>query len=427
MLSNNLRDRKTVPPTTQQNADILIVGGGPAGSTAAALLSQKGWRVTLLERDQHPRFHIGESLLPGGMEILDRLGVAEDLKKIGVTKRGADFTSSLGEAFEVYDFSRATALKHQSAYQVHRSEFDHMLLNNAEAKGAEVIQGIDVTDVQFNNGRPVQVRGQTSDGAERIWSADFLIDATGRGTFLADKLKLKTRNARHNSAAIFTHFSEAELRPNEQAGNISVYWFDHGWFWFIPLTGDTTSVGIVCTPAYLKTRKTLPEQFLLDNIEKCPPLARRLRNAKPKMPAKAAGNYSYVAKEMYGDNFLLIGDAYGFIDPVFSSGVFLAMFGGDLSAKTVDSCLRKPALKRYFLYRHSRTIQKGMERLSWLIYRFTDPTMQVMFMNPQNTLKIQDAIISILAGDIFYKFRLTFPMLVFKGVFHAKRLFGSPN
>ncbi len=414
-----------VKPKTEHNSDILIIGGGPAGSTAAALLSQKGWRVTLLERDRHPRFHIGESLLPGNMEILDRLGVTEGLKKIGVVKHGADFTLSTDEAFEIYDFSRAKTLKHQSAYQVHRSEFDHMLLNNAEAKGANIVQGIDAIDVQFKGPNPVQVRGRNAEGAESLWSAKFLIDATGRGTFLADKLKLKARNARHSSAAIFTHFSGAERRPDEQAGNISVYWFDHGWIWFIPLTGDATSVGAVCSPTYLKSRTTSPDRFLMDTIEKCPPLARRLRNAKPKMSVKAAGNYSYVARDMYGDRFLLIGDAYGFIDPVFSSGVFLAMFGADLGAKTVDSCLRRPALRRYFLFRHSRIIQKGIERLSWLIYRFTDPTMQAMFMNPKNTLKMQDSIISILAGDIFYRFRLTFPLLVFKGVFHAKRILGS--
>jgi flavin-dependent dehydrogenase len=406
-------------------SDILVIGGGPAGSTAAALLSQMGWRVTLLEREQHPRFHIGESLLPGNIEILDRLGVTKELEKLGVAKYGADFTLSTDDCFEFFDFSRVKGIKHRSAFQVRRSEFDHMLLKNAAAKGVEVLEGIDAVEVQFKGADPVLVSARNKEGIESQWSAKFLIDATGRDTFVADKLRLKSRNPRHNSAAIFSHFSDAEMRPDNHAGNTSVYWFEHGWFWFIPLADGIASVGVVCTPAYLKTRTTDRDQFLWNTIKDCPPLARRLRNAKPSMEAKAAGNYSYAAKEMYGDNFLLIGDAYGFIDPVFSSGVFLAMFGGDLGAKTVDACLRKPVFKRYYLNKHARIVQKGIERLSWLIYRFTDPTMQDLFMNPTSRLKIKDSIISILAGDIFYKFRLTLPLFLFKGIYHAKRILGS--
>lgn len=403
-------------------SDVLIIGGGPAGSTAAAFLSQMGWRVTLLEQDRHPRFHIGESLLPANVDIFERLGVMPELEKIGTVKRGVDFTLTADGAYQFFDFSRAKALKHKSAFQVHRAELDHILIDNAAAKGVRVVQGVRVVDATIDTTEPVRVRSRDETGAETEWRARFLIDASGRGTFLASKLNLKSRNRRHNSAAIFTHFTGAERRPGEHAGNISVYWHKHGWFWFIPLNSGVTSVGIVSHPDHLKSRTSSTDQFLQDSIAACPPLAQRLANAAPKMPAKATGNFSYYSEKMYGDNFLMIGDAYGFIDPVFSSGVLLAMFGGDLGAKTVDACLRRPALKGFYLRRHAFIVRRGMRRISWFIYSFTNPALKTMFMDPKNVFKIQDSVISLLAGDLFYRFRLSVPLLLFKGIFHYIRL-----
>ena len=191
----------------------------------------------------------------------------------------------------------------------------------------------------------------------------------------------------------------------------------------LPQLNHSRSVGVVCSSDHLKSRTSTTDQFMFECIKTCPPLAERLLNATQKMPVKATGNFSYHAKRMYGDHFLLIGDAYQFIDPVFSSGVLLAMFGGDLGAKTIDACLRNPSKQKYYLNRHARIIRKGIERLSWFIYRFTDPAMQSLFMKPNNTFKVQDSVISLLAGDLFYKYRLTFPIFVFKGIFYLKRLF----
>lgn len=402
--------------------DVLVVGGGPGGSTTAALLSQMGWRVALIEMERHPRFHIGESLLPGNMEIFERLGVMDDLPRIGVVKRAIDFTLPPSDAYVTFDFSRITSFPHTSAFQVRRSEFDHLLLRNAAAKGARVFEGVKARAVEFGGRTPVRLTCVDEVGTETIWSGDFLVDASGRNTFLADAFGLKVRNPRHNSAAMFAHFTGVERRPGTEAGNISVYWFDHGWFWLIPLRDGITSVGVVAWPSYLRSRQHGPDRFFLETIAQCPPLARRLERAELATPVRAAGNYSYAAKTMYGDHFLMVGDAFGFIDPVFSSGVYLAMFGGATGAQTVDTCLREPTRSTAVLERHSRTIRRGMEQLSWLIYRFTTPAIRHMFMRPRNTFGMQDAVIRLLAGDIFFNRRWSVPLTVFKAAYYWKVL-----
>lgn len=403
-------------------SDILVVGGGPAGSTTAALLSEKGWRVTLLEKDRHPRFHIGESLLPGNMPIFERLGVMADIERIGMVKRAIDFTLPPDDAYVTFDFSRANGFSPASAFQVRRSEFDHLLLKNAAAKGVTIHEGIEAKRIDFNDGAPVKAITVDESGGENVWKADFLVDASGRDTLLADQLGLKRRNPRHNSVAIFGHFRSAKRRTGDAEGNISVYWIDHGWIWFIPLRDGVTSVGAVVWPRQLKSRRGSIEEFFQQTIDGCPPLADRLKDAELVTPVTATGNYSYCASKMYGDHFLMVGDAYGFVDPVFSSGVYLAMYGGALGADTIDSCLRNPAHRAAYLRRHSRTIRRGVDRLSWFIYRFTSPAIQRMFMAPRNYMNMQDGIVSMLAGDIFDNRGHIVPLIAFKFVYRMLTL-----
>ena len=383
-----------------ETCDVLVVGGGPAGSTISALLSEKGWRVTLLEKARHPRFHIGESLLPQNLPIFDRLGVMEDVARIGVVKHGADLTSPAKADYKTFCFSRADPAL-PTAFQVRRAEFDHLLLKNSARKGTRVLEGVRATDIAFRADGTVQVRGVEENGRERTWSAAFLVDASGRDTLLANRLGLKVRDRRHNSAALFAHYDGVERRPGKDAGNISVYWFEHGWFWIIPLGEGRTSVGMVCWPEYLRTRTTTPERFLVDSLARCPPIATRLRRATLATPVMAAGNYAYSCKSMFGDRYLLVGDAYAFIDPVFSTGVYLAMHGGALGADTVDACLREPAAMNKHLRRHARIVRRGLARLSWFIYHFTSPVIERLFMASVNPFNMEKAVISLLAGDVF--------------------------
>ncbi|PYM80834.1 MAG: hydroxylase, partial [Candidatus Rokuibacteriota bacterium] len=212
------------------------MGGGPAGSTISALLAEKGWRVTLLEKEHHPRFHIGESLLPHNLPIFERLGVLEQVDAIGIKKPGADFNSNLEvSGHHQFHFSFALDKTQPYAYEVRRSEFDNLLLRNSAAKGTQVLEGVRVTGVDFPNGGNPVASVVDEQGHEARWACRFFVDASGRDTLLARKFSLKKKNMQHASAAIFGHFLNVDRREGDYAGNISVYWFAHGWFWMIPL------------------------------------------------------------------------------------------------------------------------------------------------------------------------------------------------
>jgi flavin-dependent dehydrogenase len=405
--------------------DVLVVGGGPAGSTAAALLAERGYRVTLLEKARHPRFHIGESLLPANLPLLEKLGVADAVKAIGMEKWGAEFVSPWHDHTQSFEFADAMDKSMPMAYQVRRAEFDEILIRNASSKNARVVEGCQVQDVNFLPGNAgIQVQGRHDDGSIETVHARFVLDASGRDTFLGNRFKIKQRNKKHNSAAIYAHFSGAERSPGKAAGNITIFWFEHGWFWLIPLANGATSVGAVTWPYYLKTRnkKTL-ELFLQETIALCAPLSERLQHAKMTTPVEATGNYSYVCDRTHGSNYLLLGDAYTFIDPVFSSGVMLAMQSAFVGADTVDTCLRHPQRAAVALKNFDKTMRIGPKAFSWFVYRITNPTMRDMFMAPRNIFRVKEALLSILAGDVFGKTPIHLPLLIFKGLYYAASLF----
>jgi flavin-dependent dehydrogenase len=382
--------------------DVLVIGGGPAGSTAAALLARRGYRVTLIEKTHHPRFHIGESLLPANLPLLEQLGVAEEVHAIGMQKWGAEFISHWDGRQQEFLFSEAWDKSLPFSYQVRRSEFDRILIRNAARIGAEVIEGARVETVDLSEAAgPVRIQVRLEDGTDVEWQARFLIDASGRDTFLGNRLQCKRRNREHNSASIFAHFSGAERNVGDRAGHISIYWFEHGWFWFIPLSDGATSVGAVVWPYYLKSRTRAVNDFLLDTIALCPPLAQRLRHAQLISNVEATGNYSYSCSRSHGRNYLLLGDAFAFIDPVFSSGVMLAMQSAFAGVEAIDTCLRTPRQAPAALRAFDRSVRRGPREFSWFIYRVTSPTMRDMFMQPRNWLRMKEALLSLLAGDIF--------------------------
>jgi flavin-dependent dehydrogenase len=406
------------PAAPENRCDVLVIGGGPGGSTISAVLSQKGWKVALLEKEHHPRFHIGESLLPLNLPLLERLGVLDQVDRIGLVKPGAEFNY---EGYEpaVYYFANAMNKSYPTAYEVRRSEFDDLLLRNSAAKGTDVREGVKVTEIEFRRGSPSIVHAVDEQGNTQRWEARFVVDASGRDTFLANRFKIKSRNPVHNSSAVFGHFQGAVRRPGRDEGNISVYWFDHGWYWMIPLRDGAMSVGAVCWPYYMRSRKVSVDQFLLDTIALCPLMAERLKDAKLMGPALATGNFSYRATRMTGDGYLMIGDAYAFIDPVFSSGVFLAMNSGELGAEVVDEALRTGDVSARNLRRYERTVQHGLETFSWFIYRITTPALRNMFMSPTHSFRLEAAILSLLAADIFGKTPIRGPLLVFKMIYYV--------
>jgi flavin-dependent dehydrogenase len=407
-----------------EHCDVLVIGGGPAGSTAATLLARKNYRVTLIEKERHPRFHIGESLLPANLPLLEKLGVAEEVSSIGMKKWAAEFVSPWHDHKQVFQFADAMDKNLPHAYQVQRAEFDEILIRNAARQGANVIEGCRVTEVAFlpdGQGAVVGVRGD--DNVLKSWRTRFVLDASGRDTVLGKQFNVKERNDKHNSTAIYAHFRNVRRNEGRDEGNITIFWFEHGWFWFIPLANGNTSIGAVTWPYYLKTRKKPVTQFLMDTIALCPQLAQRLEGAEMASEPEATGNYSYTCSRTHGPGYLLLGDAYTFIDPVFSSGVMLAMNSAFVGAETVDCCLSRPDEAAAALKRFDRTMRIGPRKFSWFIYRVANPTMRDLFMGPRNLFRMQEALLSVLAGDIFGKTRIGPHLLAFKALYYAMSLF----
>jgi len=344
--------------------------------------------------------------------------VREEVEAVGMRKYGVEFNSPTHDAPVTLNFADAWDKDFPYAFQVRRSEFDHILIRNAVRKGAEVCEGTRVTRVEFEAGdRGAMVTATTEDGTTQRRRARFLIDASGRDTVLANHFGMKQKNRRHNSAAVYGHFTGARRLEGRAEGNISIFWFDHGWFWFIPLADGTTSVGAVCWPYYLKSRKTDVTRFFHDTIALCPALARRLEGAQLVEPATATGNYSYAASRTSGHNYLMLGDAFAFIDPVFSSGVFLAMSSAFEGVDTVATCLDRPQEAQAALRRFDAMTRRGPKQFSWFIYRVTNPAMRELFMQPRNNLRVKEALLAVLAGDIFRGTPIGGRLLVFKAIY----------
>jgi flavin-dependent dehydrogenase len=401
-----------------QKCDVLVIGGGPAGSTTASMLAERGFRVVLVEKSRHPRFHIGESLLPANLPLLERLGVADEVRKIGMEKWAAEFVSPWDGRRQEFEFAGSWDKSQPFSYQVRRSEFDAILIRRAAELGAEVIEGCRVNEVEFaENGAATRVHATTEDGSRRSWQADYVVDASGRDTFLGNRLHAKQRNRKHNSAAMYAHFTGARRHEGKREGNITIFWFDHGWFWFIPLADGTTSVGAVVWPQYLKTRAVPVREFFLATIALCPPLAELLADAELASDVEATGNYSYSCDRTHGTNYLLVGDAYAFIDPVFSSGVMLAMKSGMAAAEAIESCRSDPRHAARALKRFDRLTRHGPKQFSWFIYRVTNPTMRELFLGPRNIFRMQEALLSVLAGDIFGRTPIWTSLRLFKALY----------
>ncbi len=402
-----------------ERCDVVVIGGGPGGSTAAALLAKRGYQVIALEKQHHPRFHIGESLLPMNLPVFERLGVHEKVRALGVFKRGADFEADNDGGFNTFAFDRALGQSPAHAYQVWRQDFDQMLFAHARECGADTREGHEVVSLEQSGPRDTRLEVRTDEERSYCIQARYVVDASGRDAFLASKKKLRRKNPEHQSAAIFGHFRGAQLRPGEDAGNISIYRFAHGWMWMIPLPAGVMSVGAVCWPDYLKQRKGRTVEFLIETLKQNPALWGRLKDAQLiGNEVRVTGNYSYEASRMGGPGWVLVGDAFAFLDPVFSSGVYLAMSGAEQAAALVDQALREPAREKKLLRRLEKRMRAGMERFSFFIYRFNGPILTAMFRSPRNVFRLEQGVISMLAGDLFDTPRVLWRLKLFK-LFYA--------
>lgn len=406
--------------STSEPYDVAVIGGGPAGSTVATLLARLGRRVVLIEKNKHPRFHIGESLLPKNLPIIDRLGLSREISEIGIRKPGAEFVSPDHDRRQAYLFCNALDPTPPFSYHVRRADFDEILFRHAAANGVAMRENHIVTgNERLSDGWRLDIEG--SGQTEEIF-AKYLIDASGRDGFLARKLDLRIRSRKHNSAALFGHYENVSPDAWETAGNIAIYWFDHGWIWMIPLPDGVTSIGTVCMPDYLKTRKQDLDEFFEATLRLCPKAWDMIKDATRVGSVTGAGNYSYKANRAFGDGYLLIGDSYAFVDPVFSTGVLLAMSSAERAAEVVNVILDHPARATSLLRRYQKELDRAIRRISWFVVRFNSPILKYLFMGPRDTLGVTKAVLAVLAGDIYRRRSIAWRLGVFRLIYAVSRI-----
>lgn len=407
-------------PGQTRNCEVLVLGGGPGGAATAAFLARQGLEVVIVEKDAHPRFHIGESLLPHSLPILEELGVLDRVREIGVEKPGAEFISEDGETEAIFEFRRALLNGPPHAFQVRRSEFDEILFDHAKASGAVALENTTATILSLDDDSAV-VQTRDSDGQTIDWRTRFLVDASGRSTVTARMLAQKHPDPRNASAAIFGHFRGVPRAEGERGGNIRIYLTDPGWMWQIPLRDDITSIGLVARPDYLLQRSGGVEAFFAAHCARHPHIARVIANAERDGPLRSTGNFSYRATNAAGAGHVKVGDAFGFIDPIFSSGVHLALLSAREAANAVGAILAKPRSMAVRLATYHRTIERRLSYVSWLIYQIHDPTFRDLMVNPRNFLGIEQAVISLLAGDFRRDPRIRMRVALFKLIHYMIR------
>lgn len=383
--------------------EIVVIGGGPAGSTAATILAQYGHRVVLYERERMPRFHIGESLMPETYWTFKRLGVLDKLRAgPDVRKFSVQFVSATGKESQPFYFFETNPHESSQTWQVVRSEFDQMLLDNAQRFGAQVEQGTRVVDVHFDGDRARGVRIQRPDGQQMDVPARVVVDASGQSTLIANRLRLRQPDPRLRKASIWTYFRGAHREAGLDEGATLVLQSEgkKSWFWYIPLHNDIVSVGVVSSLEYLFGDRDLGhETIFFREVERCPAVQRRIAGAEQATGFFSTKDFSYRCERAAGDGWVLIGDAFGFLDPIYSSGVFLALKSGEWAADAIHEGIVNGNLTAAQLGKWIPTFVRGMERMKKLVYAFYDGFSFGRFIRNHPDMKRH--IVDLLIGDLF--------------------------
>jgi flavin-dependent dehydrogenase len=350
-----------------------VIGGGPAGSTVSTLIAQRGHRVAVFERERFPRFHIGESLIPETYWVLQRLNMLPKMHRSPFIKKySVQFVNALGRQSAPFYFRDNKPHECSQTWQVVRSEFDTMMLDNAREHGVDAHEGVHVLDVLFEDDRAVGVRIRDVNGDRREVRASVVVDASGQAALLQNRFKLRLWDPVLNKGAIWTYWQGAYRDAGRDEGATMVLQTADrsGWFWYIPLHDDTVSVGVVAPFDYLFKGRNGHEQTYREEVERCPAVRERVSGARQATGYFATRDYSYRSTRVAGDGWVLVGDAFGFLDPLYSSGVLLALKSGELAADAIVEGIAAGDLSATQLGKWGPLFNQGVDRMRRLVCEY---------------------------------------------------------
>jgi flavin-dependent dehydrogenase len=383
------------------NYDVVVIGGGPGGSTASTLLAQRGLRVALFERETFPRFHIGESLIPETYWVLKRLNMLPKMQQSRFVKKySVQFVNASGKLSAPFYFWDNKPHECSQTWQVVRSEFDKMMLDNAREHGVEAHEGVHVTEVLFEGDRAVGVRIKDADGRRDV-RARVVVDASGQAAMLQNRFKLRLWDPALNKGAIWTYWKGAYRDTGRDEGATMVLQTvdKKGWFWYIPLHDDVVSVGVVAPFDYLFKGRAGHEQTYHEEVERCPAIKDRVAKAERVTGYFATRDYSYRSRQAAGDGWVLVGDAFGFLDPLYSSGVLLALRSGEMAADAIAEGLEKGDVSGAQLGKWSGPFNEGMDRMRRLVCEYYNGFSFGAFV--RNFPELRGTVTDLLIGDLF--------------------------